>query len=252
MLPYCSSMLIRDIPATNAIKVGRLFLKPASVNETITRCCRMVFHEAEDPTLPLGRSGTATLIQHERTNYVITTRHEIGIPPGVVPHRNILDTVRISSGIGRLTTIPLQLCIFETSNADEEFHDILIFQTPNEWSAQEADAPYFFQLEPYAQTERRASFMVGYPTHDGVMDEYLDNFSSDAVGHIHMKRQIADSQIDSGFKTNVRHFRRYTHNVSHVDGYSGSAVFSLAGQFDTFEMVLDGIILRVARNTFTL
>lgn len=72
---------------------------------------------------------------------------------------------------------------------------------------------------------------------------YLDNFSSDAVGHIHMKRQIADSQIDSSFKTNVRHFRRYTHNVSHVDGYSGGAVFSLVGQFDTFEMVLDGIIL---------
>lgn len=51
-------MFIRDYPGTNAVKVGRLFLNPGDVYETITQSCRMVFHEASDRSLPLGRAGS--------------------------------------------------------------------------------------------------------------------------------------------------------------------------------------------------
>jgi len=72
-------MFIRDYPGINAVKVGRLFLKPGDVYETITQSCRMVFHEASDRSLPLGRAGSATLVRHASVSYVVTTRHQLDI-----------------------------------------------------------------------------------------------------------------------------------------------------------------------------
>jgi hypothetical protein len=239
-------MLIPDLPGANAIKVGRLYHKPGSVYDTLTRCCRMVFHEADDPSLPLGRAGSATLIRFCNTNYVIMTRHELRIRFGGKPPRDILETVRISSGKGQLTNIPIQRCKYEFSNLDQEYHDILVFQAADAWDTQSTDAPYFSPLAPFSRADRAKSFMVGYPTVDGVMDEYLENFTPNSAGTIHIKRSIGDCDIDSGFASNARYFKRYLHSHPQrvVDSYSGGAVFSLIGQLENLEIVLDGIIVR--------
>ena len=139
-------MLIRDLPRLHAVKVGWIYLKPCDVYDTITRCCRMVLHEADDRTLPLGRGGSATLIKYAGINYVIATRHQLSIRPASEPTMDILDTIRISSGSGRLTNIPLKRCIYETSNPDQKYHDILVFEAANTWENQGSDSPYFFPL----------------------------------------------------------------------------------------------------------
>jgi hypothetical protein len=237
-------MLIRDYPSVNAIKVGRLYLKPSNVYDTITRCCRMILLEADDRTLPLGRSGSATLIRHGDINYVIATRHELGIRPGAGLPKEIVETIRISSGADRLTNIPLQRCIYETSNPDQEYHDILVFEVATAWDNQGVDTPYFFPLAPFSHTDRIKSFLIGYPTVDGVMDEYLETFSPETTGTIHIKRSIGNCDIDKTFLTNIEYFRRYLHTRPFVDGYSGGAVFSLIGELERLEIVLDGIIVR--------
>ena len=50
--------------------------------------------------------------------------------------------------------------------------------------------------------------------------------------------------IDKTFLTNIEYFRRYLHTRPFVDGYSGGAVFSLIGELERLEIVLDGIIVR--------
>src|SRR3954469_10494572 len=142
-------MLIRDYPSVNTVKVGRLYLKPGGVFETVTHCCRMVLYEADDPIFPLGRAGSATLVRYANVNYVITTRHQFNIRSGNLPRLDILDTIRISSGIGRLSNIPLQNCVYETSNPDQEYHDILIFKAADRWGTQSLDNPYFFPIAPF-------------------------------------------------------------------------------------------------------
>src|SRR5262245_37849697 len=138
---------IRDYPSLNVVKVGQLYLKPSSIYPTITQCCRMVLHEAEDRTLPLWRSGSATLIKHGGRNYVVMTRHQLGIPRGSVLPKDVLETIRVSSGIGgKLENIPLRRCVYETANFDQEYHDLLVFEAAPEWDNKTADTPYFFPL----------------------------------------------------------------------------------------------------------
>lgn len=134
-------MLITEYPGANAIKFGQLYLKPSSLEETITHCCRMVLHEDDDRTLPLGRAGSATLVRYAGINYVIATRHEFSIAPGASPSRKILETIRIASGSDRLTNIPLKTCIFETSNPDQEYHDIIVFEAADNWENKNSDTP---------------------------------------------------------------------------------------------------------------
>lgn len=239
-------MFIRDYPGINAIKVGRLFLKPGDVYETITQSCRMVFHEARDRSLPLGRAGSATLVRHASVNYIITTRHQLDIPCGASVPMDILDTIRIGSGKGRLSNIPLKRCIFELSNVDEEYHDILLFEAADTWKTHHSDQPFFYPLAPFSKVDRVKSFLVGYPTIEGVMDEYLDDFVPEQPGSIHIKRAISDCDLDTSYKTNVEFYRRYLHVRERpiVDGYSGGAVFSLRGELENLEVVLDGIVVR--------
>lgn len=239
-------MLIRDLPGINAVKVGWIYLKPCDVYDTITHCCRMVLHEADDRTLPLWRAGSATLVRYAGASYVIATRHQLRIQRANEPPMEILDTIRISSGVGRLTNIPLNRCIYETSNPDQEYHDILVFQVANTRESQGSDSPYFFPLAPFSHTDRVKSFFVGYPTIDGAMDEYFETFSRGEAGEIHIKRSIADCDIDHGFVTSAEYFRRYLHskNRPNVNGYSGGAMFSLIGEPNNLEIVLDGIVVR--------
>lgn len=239
-------MFIQDYPAINAVKVGRLFLKPGDVYETITKVCRMVFHEASDRSLPLGRAGSATLVRYGGVNYIVATRHQFGIARGASVPSDILDTIRITSGSGWLSNIPLKACIFELSNIDEEYHDILLFKVADSWKTQQSDQPFFYPLAPFSNVNRVKSFLVGYPTIDGVMDEYLDDFVPEQTGSIHIKRAISDCDLDIGYLTNVEFYRRYLNVRARpiVDGYSGGAVFSLIGELENLEIVLDGIVVR--------
>ena len=118
-------MWIAGLPAANAVKVGGLILKPSSVADWLTGCCRLVLHEADDPALPLGRSGSATLVRYGGTDFVVTTRHQPGLKPGVVPPKAVLETIRISSGNAQLSNIPIGKCVYEEANPDQEYHDIL-------------------------------------------------------------------------------------------------------------------------------
>ena len=241
-----ATMLIRDLPAHNAIKIGRLFHKPRDIEEILTMSCRMVLFEAPDRSVPLGRGGSSTLLRHRGTDYIVATRHQLGIKPGVPLPISILDTLRISTGEGVLSNIPVKRVVYETGNPDEEFHDVLIFKVADEWEHRHRDRPYFFQLAPFSRQQRTKSFLVGYPSIDVVMEEYLADFQPGQPGTVHIKRAIVDCEIDTSFRTNVQHFRRYQFSRSRdvVDGYSGGAVFSLVGDLGNHEIVLDGIVVR--------
>lgn len=239
-------MLIRNLPGINAIKVGRFYYKSRDIEETITMSCRMMLFESSDRTVPLGRGGSATLIRFRGVDYVVATRHQLGIKWGAPLPDDILDTIRISTGEGILSNIPLKRVVFETANPDEEFHDLLLFETADEWEHQGRDRPYFFDLAPFSTRPRVKSFLVGYPALDVVMDEYLADFVPEQPGTIHIKRAICDCDLDLTFATHVQHYRRYKFSRERdvVDGYSGGAVFSLVGELGNHEVVLDGIVVR--------
>jgi len=158
----------------------------------------------------------------------------------------MLDTIRISTGNGILGNIPVKRFIYETSNSDQEFHDILVFEAADEWKEKNFDLPYFFSLTPFSISNRIKSFLIGYPTLPGVMDDYFEGFISGNNAEIHMKCAIAGCDIDETYVSAAEHFRRYTHMKSRpmMDGYSGGAIFSLIGDLGSYEIVLDGIVLR--------
>jgi len=244
-----ASVLLNEYPGYNAIKVGRLFLKPADLYETLTLSCRMTFHEAADHSLPVGRSGSATLISFKGKKFVVTTRHQFELEPGAQLSDDILNTIRIGTGSETLSNIPVDSCIFETSNLDEEYHDIIVFCVSEGWKDAFADAPYFFPLSGFSQSVRRLSFFVGYPSLSGVMDSYLEGFGGDG-GSIDIKRCIGDCTLANSVVRTPRYFRTYNLNkdLETADGLSGGAVFSLIGEIGDYEIMFDGIIVRGGRN----
>ena len=240
-------MLLSELPHLNAIKVGNFFLKSSDVYDTVTRCCRSVFHEAEDRELPLGLAGTSTLISYREQKYIITTRHQLGVDSGEFVQKELLDTVRIASNSEKLSNIPTKACFFEKAHLDEEFHDILIFEVDSSSEKTHLDAPYFFPIQKFSQLDRRASALIGNPIIPGiVMGDYLDAFFLGEAAPIHIKRAITGCTWDSEFRSHARYllkFDRIGKNIE-IDGHSGGAVFSLVGDLGSLEIVLDGIVLR--------
>jgi hypothetical protein len=243
-------MRIADLPSVNSIKVGSLFLKPSAIEDYITRCSRMVLRESQDTSLPMWRCGSATLLRFAGINYVVMTRHQLEIRRGETPDKEALETVRIAAGADRLSNILLQHCVFETGNLDEEYHDLLIFQTAENWKTRTADAPYFFPLTGFSRQPRQMGRLVGYPSLDGVIDGYHENFGVERVGEISIKRSIMDCEFDPSFTSNAFHYRRYRHHHPRavMDGYSGGAVFSIIGDFGNYEIVFDGIVVRAGHS----
>ncbi len=88
--------------------------------------------------------------------------------------------------------------------------------------------------------------MVGYPSVDGVIDSYHENFGIAVVGELNIKRSIMDCEFDPTFRSNASHLRRYSHHHPRavMDGYSGGAVFSVIGELGEYEIVFDGIVVR--------
>ncbi len=154
-------MLISELPSTNAVKFGNLYYKPKDFNKTISKTCRMVLLEADNPELPLGRSGSSTLIRYCGKRYVVLTRHQLNIQGGEIPDTQLLDTIRIVSGHENLVSIPLNNCIFETSNSDQEYHDLLFFEVNEQWANQHLDAPYFVPVSSFSKKKE---------SHHGFMD----------------------------------------------------------------------------------
>jgi hypothetical protein len=239
-------MHIRDLPSLNSLKVGRIFLKSSAVEDYITRCSRMVLRESQDRSLPMWRCGSATLLRFNDADYVVMTRHQLNIGRGETPDKEALETVRIAAGFERLSNILLQHCIFETGNRDEEYHDLLVFRTADNWKTKGADSPYFFPLTGFSRQPRQLGRLVGYPSLDGVIDGYHENFGLDPVGEINIKRSIMDCELDSAFRSSASHLRRYKHlhSTAVMDGYSGGAVFSVVGDLGDYEVVFDGIVVR--------
>ncbi|MBL4600373.1 MAG: hypothetical protein JKX93_15535 [Rhizobiaceae bacterium] len=239
--------MIEDLPSTQAIEVGRLFLKPKSVNEIIMRVCRTLLLEAKDTSLQLGRAGSATLVRYKNKNFILITRHQLGLDSGQSPPRDILETLRItSSQKNYLGTIPIQECIFEISNSEEEFHDILVFEVATNWQNQSMDAPFFYPIEPFSNLDRHLSFLIGCPMSAEVMRDYTDAHICGDVGEIHLETVLFNCELDQGFKSNAAYYKRYTTSADlpTMDGYSGGAVFSLVGNMNNWKMMLDGIVLR--------
>ena len=230
----------------NAVKIGKIYFKPSSVIDTISRCCRMIILENEKQSDPLWRSGSATLIRYAGKRYVVATRHELGITRGCDVPKDIVDTVRISTGTDVLSNIPVKACIYETDNPDEEYHDIIIFSLVDEWDTMTADSPFFSELLPFSQCDRNISLMAGYPTIPVVMNEYHDGFYDGRIAPINLKRCVYYCDIDHSSHANIPHFRTYNirHNQYGVDGFSGGAMFSMIGDVRRYEIVLDGIIVR--------
>lgn len=244
-------MLIRDLPAMNAIKVGQLFLKPREIEALVAKSCRMLLFESDDKSLPLGCGGSTTLIRYKGEKLVAATRHQVHIVAGRSLPAGSLDAMRVvSASEDMLSNIPLRSVRFETSHPDEEFHDVLMFEAADEWSNQNRDRPHFFELALYSNRQRRKSFVTGYPRLDVVMSEYLNDFDPARPGTIHMKQALWDCILDPDFKSNARHYRSYklSHEHETVDGLSGGAVFSLVGELDDLEIVLDGIVVRAGKD----
>ncbi len=240
-------MYVIDLPRMNSIKIGSLHLKPSIAEDWMTQSCRMLIGECADRSLPLFRRGSSTLVRFRAKDYAVFTRHQLGIPRGQAPDDDVLSTVRVSSAHQeRLRNIPLQNCFFDIGNPDEEFHDLFICQAANDWLSKTIDTPHFYQIEPFARTERHISWIVGYPTIDGVMDEYHETFEPGVPGTINMKRVLMDCMLDEAFKSSASYYRRYTHSRegSVMDGFSGGAVFSLIGELGELRIVLDGIVVR--------
>lgn len=244
-------MLITDLPAINSIKVGRFFLKPTEYKEYLARTVRLTLHEADDKSCPLWRSGSATLLRYKNRKFIAAARHSLNIEPGEALDIEKLNTVRFCSIGDDLGNIPVKSCIFEKSNKDQEFHDLLVFEVGDDWSNRTQDEPYFFQVRPFWRSSRITSIMIGYPVIDGAMDEYYDFHGSGQIGEINITCAMSDCELDEAFTSsadNYRHFRRKTSRRFPADGHSGGAVFSLVGGAGAWEVVLDGIVLRAGED----
>lgn len=79
------------------------------------------------------------------------------------------------------------------------------------------------------------------------MDECLEVSSpNNLASFIHIKQAISECDLDKSYLTNVEFYRRYLNGRERpgVDGYSGGALFSLTGELENLEIVLDGIVVR--------
>jgi hypothetical protein len=235
-------MFIRELPSINGIKIGRLFFKPSNAESVLARSVRLVAlgTRASDRTIgwPFGRSGSCTLVAVGDSYYVVTTRHELDIPRGVAPEGVKLDNVMFCSPHGTLRNIAVDRCYFETSNPDEEYHDLLLFHVSHSWSRLSEEKVSFFRVQGDASRSSHVCVAIGHPTDREVID-YDGNI-------FNFRTATLTCKLDAEFQSKNSHYRRYEYKEREVnlDGFSGGAVFSIVGEVDEMEAVLDGIIVR--------
>lgn len=237
-------MLIVDLPEQNAVKIGKLYFKPKNIEPQIARSVRLLVLEDKDNPNFLGRSGSCSMLQHGSTNLVACNRHQIGLAAGKIPDLRQLEALRFTSfnDPTSLTNIPVENCIFETTNEDQEYHDLLVFRVQETWDGLAREAPYFFPLKKFeSKSKRVSSWFVGCPSSETNM-EYEPQ-------KIDIKTVISSCSFDSQFRSCNEHFRRFSYDNGDrsMDGFSGGSVFSMIGDIGSFEVVFDGIIVRAGQ-----
>ncbi|MFZ5617304.1 MAG: hypothetical protein ACOZAA_08290 [Pseudomonadota bacterium] len=229
-------MFIRELPAANSVKVRQLFVKAGSIGEAAAVSVRMIALEDEGI---IGRSGSCTLIKAGCKRFVVATRHSLQIPRNLPITSEMVRHVRFSTQKnGYIKNIVTDAVTFERVNPDEEFHDLLLFHVADD-SDQDVDDGYaFYPLTDFKDRLRKASMMIGHPTVEGVMN-YDPN-------HIRLKTYVGDCKFDPDYQSSAQHLTRflYEEKTLHVDGLSGGAVFSLVGEMGSWELALDGVIVR--------
>jgi hypothetical protein len=166
-------MLLNDLPGINSIKFGNLWLKPASIMSQLASSVRLVILESEEHPNYLGRRGTATLLRSNSKPLIACTRHQLDIEKSYSPTLDKLDPIRFSTTKDgqNLSNIPVTKCIFETSQGEEEFHDILLFEPDNNWSHLNAELPAFFPIKGFHEgKDLCTSYVYGCPSLEGVME----------------------------------------------------------------------------------
>jgi hypothetical protein len=239
-------MYLTELPSLNAIKIGNLFFKPRNgIEELIAKAVRLVTLEAQGMPEYLGKSGSCTLICKGERSYVVCTRHQLGIKSGSIPDRSILETTRFVGfqNSDFLSNVPTNSCLFVTDNEEEDLHDILLFRAAKESPSYEKEKFNFFPVANSINSKRHASWMVGYPTDQNTITYEPQQLS--------VVCQILSCNFDTSFNSNASHLKRYSYDrkYSVVDGFSGGAIFSLVGDTQEFEIVLDGIILRAGNGS---
>jgi hypothetical protein len=230
---------ISDLPALNAIKLGKFFYKPREIERITSRMVRPIANEyvADEPTL--GLIGTGTLLQTTKMQFVACTRHQLGLPNGGSFKEAHLAHVRVTSYEDEaLKNIPIDGVRFVTDNTDEEFSDLILLKVAQDWPGLAKEIPYFAQLGSAPRSTRRKSWLIGFPSNQNQIDMENKKFNSVC--------RIVGCELDESFRTHSRSFRRFKFKKPEedLDGYSGGAIFSMFGEIEEMEVRFDGLVTR--------
>lgn len=234
-------MFLTELPAANSVRVGRLYHKISGITELLSKSVRLVAHETlHEGESFLGMTGSCTLVSYRGSAYVVATRHQLDIPPGGAPSDGWLQTLRFATSEGGfLKNILVNLVIHETSNPDQEYHDLLFFRVEPSWLEHSADRAYFLALEEFYRGPRRISFFYGHPLGRNEI-QYEPLHAYVRVAHI-------DGSLDDAYQSQADYLRRYslTRSDYDVNGFSGGAAFSLVDDGSGgWRIFLDGVIVR--------
>jgi hypothetical protein len=233
-------MFLKDLPSTNAIRIGSLYFKPSKgVESRLAKSVRLVITESTEYPDYKGKAGSCTLVSLGIECFVICTRHQLGIKKGGSPDKRILESTRFTSTVDgeKLSNIPTDVAIFEFDNDDEEYNDIIFFRASQDHLAQK-ERSSFYPLEKFDSPTRHLSWIIGYPTERNVIT--YEPQRVDIVG------QIFDCSLDNNFKSKAKNLKRFVFDkkFSALDGFSGGAVFSLIGPLNGLKILLEGVVVR--------
>jgi len=240
-------MWLTDISRHNSIKVGKLFIKPRSAEEFLSRCVRPVVSEDSDPEMLgfVGLSGSASLIKINCQKMICMTRHQLGSD---LKFDDALMGVRIVTGeSGRLDNIPFDRAILSVGNGDEEHEDIFVIMPDESDSSIPRDSPYYFNIRKIVPNDSSARFcFVGYPI---IPKNYILDGEGKAV-KLHSIVVVKDCHLDTGFSSKSKYFNRYIFEQDSkwdsipLNGLSGGSVFGLIKIDIGYEFFHAGIITR--------
>ena len=233
-------MWLVDLPRANAVRVGAIYHKPSAVHSILGQSVRAVAHEYQfegESIIGLG-GGTCTLVSFDGRPFVVMTRHQLRLQPGVEVSESHFETIRFSTAVdGHLQNILVDRCFQELSNPNDAFHELLFFGVQKKWFETSADRPYFIPVEDFSGDPRRISFAYGHPISKNEV-EYNPV-------HVYSRTAYIDVVLDEAYQRTERYLRRYVYPKKdyEVNGFSGGAVFSLFGSLEAgFRVALDGIV----------
>jgi hypothetical protein len=116
---------INELPLHNSVRVGELCYPAKNLEGVAAKSVRLLTLEYGEY---VGFRGSCTLVKFRGRKFAVATRHQIGIPSGFEFGDKEIESVRITAiRNGMLDNILVDQCIFEESNPDQEYHDLLVF-----------------------------------------------------------------------------------------------------------------------------